>query len=228
MPIIIPMRAYDEDGNVHLNNTMIIQEAEKPKYAVTSEVIMKKGELITKLIENKAKHDAVLALAIEGYWDMAAAKLAQKREELNDGIKAWRDDVRTEFDRIDYKIEHKQQLPSSLSIRHIGITSQLDLVYPTDHSRDYERTLAMMQASVYDQVQLTVNEFDAYVLNNWEWKKNFLDGAASLFDAKKSRNTALYSGVAIQNMTGNMGITYQTSANNAYRSCVASGLSVSF
>lgn len=145
-----------------------------PTIANMNEVVMKKTELLEHLVENKAKHDLVLAAAISGYWTLAKERIAGKRKKLQEQVVEFAGNCELEFARLDRRIESKDALPSHVRVSMISLDTNLDLVYPQDHSRDYERAIKMMEASVYDEVRLSVDEFDSYVLNNWEWKDNFL------------------------------------------------------
>lgn len=147
---------------------------DKPQYASMSEVVMTKDELLKHLVENKAKHDVILAAAIAGYWDTAQTQLDTKKKRMDEQVDYYKAEVDREITRVSAKIAAKEELPPSLSIRQISIDTSLGLVYPQDHSKDYERAIRMMQSSVFNKVRLSANEYDAYVLNNWEWKANFI------------------------------------------------------
>jgi hypothetical protein len=45
---------------------------------------------------------------------------------------------------------------------------------PVDHTRDYDRVLAMLGMSVDDQITLAQSDFAQYVLDDWSWKRQFL------------------------------------------------------
>lgn len=44
---------------------------------------------------------------------------------------------------------------------------------PEDHTEDYDRVLSMLQMSVNTEIDLTVQEFSNYVMDDWGWKANF-------------------------------------------------------
>lgn len=213
---------------MNLNN----DTAEKiPTLATMNKVIMQKKELLTCLIENKAKHDVILAAAIAGYWDTAQTKMDKKKEVFNEDLEIFKENVEREFKRVSEKIAAKKDLPDNLSISAININTSLGLQYPEDHSQDYERAIRMMQSSIFENVCLTVQEYDAYVLNNWTWKKLFL--ASNSFYVDTMRNKAV-------NVTGcwigpfgpvgrsgpigrNSYDGYQTAVNNAMNTVYLSG-----
>lgn len=157
---------------------------------------MKKTELLTYLIENKAKHDVILATAIAGYWEIASAKVDNKRKQLTESVTDWQTKVNAELDKVQGKISKKESLPIGINLTILNISSDLGLVYPQDHTKEYERAFRMMKSSVYDEVKLTVDEYDAYVLNNWEWKTNFNASNLHYVNAyKRSHNNVMLSGV---------------------------------
>ena len=171
-----------------------IMSEQIPQYATMGEVVMKKEELLNRLNENKAKHDVILAVAIEGYWDTAQTRLDERKKKLYEQIDRFKEDAEREFTRVANKIATKEELPPTLALRAISIDSNLGLVYPQDHGKDYERAIKMMELSVFDEVRLSVEEYDCYVLNNWEWKQQFLATNAFYVDTMRSKSG--YSGPA--------------------------------
>lgn len=177
MPTLRPFRDYNEKAIVSFGGLQlgpILDMNTIPTMASMNEVVMLKSELIEHLVKNKAKHDVILATAIAGYWDTAASQLETKRKVLHEQVEIYKADVNREIDRVVAKVASKETLPAGLAVRQISIDVSLGLVYPQDHSQDYERAIRMMESSVFEQVRLSVEEYDAYVLNNWEWKANFL------------------------------------------------------
>lgn len=177
------------------------------QFASVHEVVMEKTKLLSFLIENKAKHDAILATAVAGYWDIASKKIEEKREKLINQVEDWGSDVTRELDKVLKLIEDKKTLPVVLSFRSISLDAGLGLTYPEDHSQDYERTIKLMESSVYDKVKLSAEEFDSYVLNNWEWKTNFIASNSSYVDAYRTSNRKSVSNLKKSNFQG---------YNNAY------------
>lgn len=50
----------------------------------------------------------------------------------------------------------------------------VSLPYPVDHTRDYDRVLAMLDMEIGDTVELSEQEFAQYVMDDWAWKREFL------------------------------------------------------
>lgn len=64
---------------------------------------------------------------------------------------------------------------------HIERIKNGDLVYvsvhypqPADHTRDYDRLLKMLDMTKDDKIPLSETQFAQYVLDDWDWKRQFL------------------------------------------------------
>lgn len=185
---------------------------------------MNKQELLDHLIENKAKHDVILATAIAGYWDTAKEKIERKKVKLNELVDDFKATVDVELQRVASKIEAKQELPSRLSVAFGGIDTSLNLVYPEDHTSDYDRAIRMMQSSVFDKVKLTVEEYDSYVLNNWNWKKNFITVNAGYVDSMRTKIGYATTGCFVANNFVSSTDAYQRASAGYSNSVFLSGV----
>ena len=45
---------------------------------------------------------------------------------------------------------------------------------PKDHSEDYKKAIQMVKMSQENIIELTENQFDRLVMDNWQWKKDFI------------------------------------------------------
>jgi len=214
-------------------------EKEIPPMANMHEVVMKKYELIEKLVENKAKHDIVLAAAIQGYWLAAAARVeeqkqtfysqfAEFKEKMTKRAGHFEEDVASDFAKVISLITGKKPLPPSVTSANFSASSfsasmSLGLVYPEDHSRDYERAIRMMEASIYDTVHLTFDQFDSYVLNNWEWKKNFIESNSLYVDSIRAQGQVGFSNVTGWYSPQSFGSGYGSALTKAYHTILLSG-----
>jgi hypothetical protein len=50
---------------------------------------------------------------------------------------------------------------------------ELRLDKPHSHEKDYSRVIEVLEMTSADTVKLTLNEFDKYVRDNWEWTESF-------------------------------------------------------
>jgi len=53
--------------------------------------------------------------------------------------------------------------------RHIKATP------PGDNSRDYERTIKMLEMTTDEELDLTGDQFECYVMDRWDWQDAFLN-----------------------------------------------------
>jgi hypothetical protein len=53
------------------------------------------------------------------------------------------------------------------------------LVQPIDQTKEYDRTLAMLEAETGATVELTEQDFARYVQDEWDWKQNFTNSTAA-------------------------------------------------
>lgn len=60
-----------------------------------------------------------------------------------------------------------------------GIQQYIGLSMPADHTRDYDRTIQILKMTVESLIPLTEPEFAMYVMDDWQWKRDFLTGASS-------------------------------------------------
>ncbi|MEK6882860.1 MAG: hypothetical protein AABY22_24770 [Nanoarchaeota archaeon] len=51
------------------------------------------------------------------------------------------------------------------------------MVFPEDHTQDYDLAIRKVELSVWENIALQENEFNNYVMNNWSWKNTFLNVA---------------------------------------------------
>lgn len=55
----------------------------------------------------------------------------------------------------------------------------VNLPFPEDHTRDYDRIITMCEMSVEDDLELSQEEFASYVMDDWSWKRAFLASNAA-------------------------------------------------
>jgi hypothetical protein len=45
---------------------------------------------------------------------------------------------------------------------------------PSDHTKDYDRVIAMLEMCTETEVELSEQEFGQYVMDQWAWRQQFL------------------------------------------------------
>lgn len=71
-----------------------------------------------------------------------------------------------------YHIEVVEKLEDALAKAKAGekFITNLSLVPPSDHTKDYERIIRMLELSSDTTVQLDTHQFTQYVLDEWTWR----------------------------------------------------------
>ncbi len=108
-------------------------------------VRVKPDQLISELEKNFDRHKKEYQTACKAYRKKAAELLNQRLIAIQDSIKD-------------------------------GAVPDLrfDLEPPDDHTKDYERAIAMLKMSQDDTVTVTSVQFAAFVQDDWSWKESFL------------------------------------------------------
>lgn len=138
-----------------------------------SEVVVKKDVLLKSLLENKAKHDALLEIAIHGYWKKAGQQLKIKEKNFYQRLAAYGTECKRVWTKEKKKLKKKEVLPESAPLAAFCPDTCLGLVFPEDHSCDYDRAIEMMKATIFDEVRLSLGEFNNYMINDWSWRSIF-------------------------------------------------------
>lgn len=109
-------------------------------------VKVKVKDLLLKVKENKEKHKLEYESALDFYREAAIEKVANLLDKL--------------------KKENNEQefLKTNLSI---------SLVKPVQFLSEYDRAIAMLEATTDKIVELDQHQFDSLWLDNWAWKDTF-------------------------------------------------------
>ena len=109
-------------------------------------VTIEKADLLKTVRENRDKHEAEHATARAGYVEKLEKELRRLADKLADG-------------------------------KHVGreriMQLMRDLPEPESHVDDYDRVIRMLEMSVDSQVEITANDFDQFVMDEWGWKGAF-------------------------------------------------------
>jgi hypothetical protein len=100
-------------------------------------------------------------------------KVTVKREALLDTIRSNRDAHRAEFLRAQdgFRARAIEELDRRLADARAGrrIALLIQLPEPQDHTVDYDRVIRMLEMSINQEIELTAQEFDQFVMDNWSW-----------------------------------------------------------
>ena len=89
-----------------------------------------------------------------------------------------------------YRKQAIAELDSMLADAKAGrrIRRSVSLIEPTDQTSDYDRVIRMLEMSVDEFVVLQEHEFAQYVLDRWNWRKQFLMSSSNYSHTAKVMN----------------------------------------
>lgn len=100
-----------------------------------------------------------------------------KKGLLIESLRKNKDTHRATFEKAldDYKVAVVAELEERLEDARKGkrLNQTFFLQQPEDHTRDYERVIKQLEMDVDDEVDLSEQEFAAYVMDQWSWTQQF-------------------------------------------------------
>jgi len=120
-----------------------------------STVTVKKDELLAEIRKNRAKHQEIYEDAKAGYFDAV-------------------------IDMLEDKVDLAREESSDLNLYEINT-----LVYPVNHTKDYDRVIRMLEMSTADDVTISETQFSNYVLDEWAWKQEFISTSSNYTNTKR-------------------------------------------
>lgn len=101
-----------------------------------------------------------------------------KKTELLEILKENREAHRSIFEDalIGYRKEAIRLLDKALKDAKEGrkINTWIQLQEPVDQTKDYDRAIKMIEMSVDENTEVSERDFQCYVLDDWQWKQQFL------------------------------------------------------
>lgn len=116
--------------------------------------------------------------------DFGDSKVTVKKGTLLEKIKANRETHRAQFLKAQegYREEVIKTLDRVLAEVRDGRPFQshqiVGLTMPVEHTRDYDKVIAMLEMCVADEITVTETQFSQYVLDDWGWKQAFVTSNA--------------------------------------------------
>ena len=115
------------------------------------DVKVKKEVLLEAVTKNRLTHIAEYESAVIGYKEEAVK----------------------EIDRAMGKLKRQvEELQGGDVMRLVAVA--FDLKVPENHEKDYDQVIAMLVMCVDDELTIRSDEFACYVMDNWDWKQDFL------------------------------------------------------
>lgn len=111
--------------------------------------------------------------------DFGESKVTVKKEDLLKAIKANRETHREQFLKAQegYREEVINTLDRTLREVREGkpfVAHQIvSLAMPTEHTKEYDTVIRMLEMCVADEVTITQSQFSQFVQDDWGWKQAF-------------------------------------------------------
>lgn len=116
-------------------------------------VTVKRDKLLATLKENLATHKELYEEALKGYKDAKVTKMIA----LHGAAEA----------AVNSNTEENRRAV------HVAYNAYNTLARPQDHSESYELAIEIMTWEIEDNIELSINDFQCYVRDKWNWKDSF-------------------------------------------------------
>lgn len=120
-------------------------------------------------------------------------KVLLKRDDLLEALRVNRDAHQAIFDEAVEGYEKEAVAKLQRYIRDIKKGGRKDISFmmpaPVNQVKDYDRVIKMVEMSIPDEIELTQQEFQMYVMDDWSWKNNFITTNSAYSITAQSLNT---------------------------------------
>jgi hypothetical protein len=110
-------------------------------------------------------------------------KVTVRKEDLVKAVQANRDEHRSIFEEAvaGYRKRGIELLEEHIARIKTGKLEQIRVTMPVpqDHTHDYDRVLKMLNMSTADEIELDENRFAQYVMDDWQWQRQFLTDSSA-------------------------------------------------
>ena len=119
-------------------------------------------------VANDSKSSSVISVKKQELVDAVTKNFKEHRGIFEQAQKGYREALIKEIDGM---------LADARAGREVSRMIMLEA--PQDHSRDYQRTLKMLEMCTADIVYVDEKEFAMYVMDDWQWKRDWFMNATS-------------------------------------------------
>ena len=129
-------------------------------------VTVNRLELLKTLRENKEKHQKEYQESVLGYKELAQEKLKEEAEKATRRIA---NNLEILFKRIE-QFDPENPLDNDVVLLQ-GVHFSLQV--PQDHSNAYEVAIQMAEWETKEEIELTQSQFQCFVMDEWDWMRDF-------------------------------------------------------
>lgn len=131
-------------------------------------VTVSRDKLLKTLEENRTKHVAEYREALVGYKKAASGALEKQIAKAKKAIEESAEILLNRIEQFDPEDPLKNQVV-------VLDRFSFNLEVPQNHERSYDVAIAMAQWEEGDTIELKQSEFQCFVLDDWDWKEQFLN-----------------------------------------------------
>lgn len=139
------------------------------------EVKVNRLDLLEKIRTNREKHILEYKEAVANYKRLAINEIARRTKSAKMEITETAGLVIAKVERMTK--DDIQQGPGDVIT--LLKTIQFNLRVPISHEKDYNQVISMLEMSVDEQLSVRSDEFACYVMDDWEWKQDFMQMSSS-------------------------------------------------
>lgn len=128
-------------------------------------VTVKREDLLNTLRENLSLHRRKYEEALRGYKEVAMRRLEKLKADTYNKIADEFQKIVEQIDKFD-----PERMDECIVLVH---SANFRLAVPQDHSSSYEVAIRMAEWEVEDVITLTQAEFQCFVMDDWDWTREF-------------------------------------------------------
>ena len=95
-----------------------------------------------------------------------------------------------------YTVKVRERLRSALNRAEsqASCTKDLDISLnaPISYDKEFERAIRMFEMDVGDQVELSITDFNEYIMNQWNWQRSFVVSNAEYSSALSTKAARMF------------------------------------
>lgn len=126
-------------------------------------------KLLETLKQNLDTHRKEYQESLLAYQSLAKERLHKLQRKAQQALADNFAAIEQKIDRFDPESEDHDLSDTVVLLN----TLSFNLKVPQDHSRSYEVAIQMAEWEVEETIELTQDQFQAFVLDDWEWQQEF-------------------------------------------------------
>ena len=173
---------------------------EKMEKGNMNQVAINRDKLLNIIKENREKYNLLYEASMSGHYKELGKELGKKWDASHKMI----DEYTTKMEELRKTGKFSLSFKTNFSLCSPKFNSQP----PQSYHADYDKAIRMLELTEHEIFVLNTQEFDRYVMNNWEWKSNFISTTSNLITG-----SAIYTSAFANPILGS-GISYKTCLDN--------------